>query len=276
MRKTMTFYPHCLHLLFVFVLFTWISNASAQPVGQLVQAGKWRATVEGESRQRVLEILKPIDGSSHRQSVSARYGWLNESARSVMVTVEYTESIPSLSWITPAGSSVKVELASSTKLEGVFVTSNSSKRITLEVDESARKSVIDRRVHLIYMGGDDCPPCVAWRRFELPKLEKTTAFKAIKFSYVTKSIRSSVPSTFFLPDEVKPLKEKLDIASGNLAGSPKFFLFVNDEIYDHFLPTRDAKTVEAMLDSLLKGAAYPNLPRCIRMQGDGCAKQIRD
>ena len=37
-------------------------------------------------------------------------------------------------------------------------------------------------IRIVYMGGDDCPPCVAWRKNEFPKLEKTDAFKAIKFS----------------------------------------------------------------------------------------------
>ena len=26
-------------------------------------------------------------------------------------------------------------------------------------------------VQLVWMGGNDCPPCVAWRRDELPKLQ---------------------------------------------------------------------------------------------------------
>ncbi len=33
------------------------------------------------------------------------------------------------------------------------------------------------RIHIIYMGGDDCPPCVAWRSNELPKLRQTKAFR---------------------------------------------------------------------------------------------------
>ena len=35
------------------------------------------------------------------------------------------------------------------------------------------KALTKREVHLIYFGGPDCPPCVAWRQDELPKLEKT-------------------------------------------------------------------------------------------------------
>lgn len=37
-------------------------------------------------------------------------------------------------------------------------------------------------IHIVYLGGPDCPPCVAWRATELPKLEKTTAFQSVKFT----------------------------------------------------------------------------------------------
>ena len=54
------------------------------------------------------------------------------------------------------------------------------------------------KVHLIWMGGSDCPPCVNWRRFELPKLEKMAEFQEVTFSYVAKTIKSPVPASFFL------------------------------------------------------------------------------
>lgn len=76
------------------------------------------------------------------------------------------------------------------------------------------------KVHLVHMGGNDCPPCVTWRQIELPKLEASVVFRSIQFSYVVKSIKSSMPAEFFLPDDVKSLKEKLDIASGRARGCP--------------------------------------------------------
>lgn len=80
------------------------------------------------------------------------------------------------------------------------------------------------KIHIVYMGGDDCPPCVAWRKTELPKLEKTEAFKSVQFSFVNKLIKSPVPSAFFLPQEVKPLKDKLQEASAGRSGSPHLAL----------------------------------------------------
>lgn len=131
-----------------------------------------------------------------------------------------------------------------------------------------------RDVHLIYMGGDDCPPCVAWRRDELPKLEKTDALKQSRFTYVVKSIRSPVPSRLFLPAEVKDYKAKLDAASGGFSGSPQFALMVNGEVYDYYGGARDAATVEKMLTSARTGDAYPT-KRCVqRSSFRTCAKEL--
>ena len=45
-------------------------------------------------------------------------------------------------------------------------------------------------IHLVWMGGDDCPPCKAWRTSELPQLLAAPEFKGVRFSYVSKTIRS--------------------------------------------------------------------------------------
>lgn len=119
------------------------------------------------------------------------------------------------------------------------------------------------RVHLVHMGGDDCPPCVAWRQFELPKLQESEVFKSIQFSYVIKSIGSPVPSGFFLPAEVKPLKEKLDISSGGNGGSPQAALIVNDVVYDYWFGPRTAAEIEKMIVAVQSGTQYP-FNRCTK------------
>ena len=127
-------------------------------------------------------------------------------------------------------------------------------------------------IHIVYMGGNDCPPCVAWRREQLPKLEKTEAFKAIRFSYVVKSIKSTVPAAFLLPDDVRPYKDKLDFASGGLSGSPQFAVLVNGEVYDYYSGTRAADDMVAMIDAIRAGKKYP-YPRCLqRAKGRDCAQ----
>jgi hypothetical protein len=119
-------------------------------------------------------------------------------------------------------------------------------------------------IHVVYMGGDDCPPCKAWRQSELPKLEKTAAFRSIRFSYVLKPIRSAVPARIFLPADVKPYKDKLDEASGGRTGSPHFALIVNGEIFDYYFGTRSAEAVEEMILAVQSGDPYP-FDRCLKL-----------
>ena len=129
-------------------------------------------------------------------------------------------------------------------------------------------------IHIVYMGGPDCPYCVEWTRTELPKLRKTQAFQSIQFSSVTKLIRSPVPLSIFLPAEVKPYKDKLDKASGGLSGSPQFAVLVDGQIHDYFLGTRTAETFEKMIASIQTGMPYPaDEPRCLQLgkKWDQCA-----
>jgi len=119
------------------------------------------------------------------------------------------------------------------------------------------------RIHLIHMGGNDGLPCVNWRRFELPKLEKTEVFSKVKFSYVVKSIGSEVPSAFFLPADVKPYKDILDTADGANRGSPQAALIVNGQVYDYWFRARDAADIEKMLLAITGTGKYP-FERCVK------------
>lgn len=121
-----------------------------------------------------------------------------------------------------------------------------------------------KQIHIVYMGGDDCPPCLDWRRNELPKLKLTEVFGTIKFSYVVKGIRSPVPFRTFLPDEVKPYKEKLDAAGNGLGGSAQVAILVNGEVFDYYFGSeRKADDVERMLLSIRDGTPYP-FKRCLK------------
>ena len=131
------------------------------------------------------------------------------------------------------------------------------------------------QIHLIYFGGPDCPPCVAWRQDELPKLEKTEAFKAIKFSYVRKTVGSSIPSSFFLPDEVKPYKDKLYYASSGRGGSPQAALMVNGEVYHYLVNVRTAEQYERMILAAQNGTEFPG-GRCTRRGKDReCVEAVK-
>lgn len=120
-----------------------------------------------------------------------------------------------------------------------------------------------RDIHVIYMGGDDCPPCVAWRAKELPQLRRAQVFPTVRFSQVNKSIRSAVPPSWMLPDEVKPYKEQLDVAGGRNVGSPQTAILVDGKVYDYFRGARSAADIEGMLAAIRQGTPYP-YPRCIR------------
>lgn len=125
-------------------------------------------------------------------------------------------------------------------------------------------------IHFIWFGGNDCPPCVAWRQTELPKLEQSPEFKAIRFSFVIKTVGSPIPLRIFLPAEVAPLKEKLDEASGGRSGSPKGALVVNGEIYDFFQGTRSAAQIEKMIRAVRTNSRYP-FKRCLKAAHDSRA-----
>lgn len=130
-----------------------------------------------------------------------------------------------------------------------------------------------RDVHLVWMGGNDCPPCVAWRAFELPKLEKTEVFSKVRFSYVAKTIRSPVPPRFFLPDAVKPLKDKLDTASAGRSGSPHAAIVVDGEVYHYFFGSANgaAELMEKMLNAALSGTEFP-VQRCLKLDAGNARK----
>jgi len=121
------------------------------------------------------------------------------------------------------------------------------------------------RVHMIYMGGNDCPPCVKWRSTELPRLQQMEAFKSIVFTHVQKSIGSTVPPRLFLPSEVKPYKDQLDAASGGQGGSAQVAIIVDGQLYDYYFGTRSAEDVEKMIVAIRSGTKYP-FDRCIKRE----------
>lgn len=123
-------------------------------------------------------------------------------------------------------------------------------------------------IHLIWMGGDDCPPCKAWRTTELPQLLAAPEFKGVRFSYVSKTIRSPVPPLDALPPEVRPLKAALDRASGGRTGSPQAALVVNGKIHDYYVSARPAETVLEMIGAA-RGEWRDPIPRCLQMATKG-------
>ena len=127
----------------------------------------------------------------------------------------------------------------------------------------AQEAPVVPKIMMINMGGNDCPPCLAWRRFELPKLQMQADFQSIEYVHVEKTIYSAVPARFFLPSQVKPYKEKLDVASGSMSGSPQVAILVNGEVYDYIYGTRTAEDILKIIRSIQASTPYP-FERCLQ------------
>ncbi|MGJ7487016.1 hypothetical protein ACSFA2_17275 [Variovorax sp. LT2P21] len=135
--------------------------------------------------------------------------------------------------------------------------------VSAPAGSSAR--VAPTRVEMIYFGGNDCPPCVAWRGVELPKLKNMEAFRNVDFTHVYKTVMSTVPAETFLPDHVKPYKSKLDAASGLNRGSAQTAIVVDGEIFDYYYGTRSAEDIAERLVAIKRGGAYP-YERCLELR----------
>ena len=112
------------------------------------------------------------------------------------------------------------------------------------VGEPIAAQRLRHKVHFIYMGGDDCPSCVVWRRGELPRL-------------------AGVPGLFLLPDEVKPYKAVLDQASGGNMGSPHYAILVDGVLQHYGFSAPPAERIEQMLRAALTDGRWPEPTRCL-------------
>ena len=118
-------------------------------------------------------------------------------------------------------------------------------------------------IDFVHMGGNDCPPCVAWRRTELPKLQAAPEFQAIRFTHVTKTVKSAVPPALFFPQEVKHLQPALAEASNGISGSPQQAILVNGKVVDYWFGAGrgSAEQIAAMVRAIHGGELLPR-PTC--------------
>jgi hypothetical protein len=122
-------------------------------------------------------------------------------------------------------------------------------------------------IDIVHMGGNDCPPCVEWRRTELPKLQAAPEFKTIRFTHVTKSVRSAVPPALFFPSEVKHLQPVLKEASNGISGSPQQAILVNGKVVDYWFGAGkgEADKLVAMVRAIQAGKTLPR-PTCQKLK----------
>jgi hypothetical protein len=129
---------------------------------------------------------------------------------------------------------------------------------------TAEQPVID----FVHMGGNDCPPCIYWRATELPKLQGMPEFAHVRYTYVTKAIRSSVPSATWFPAEAKHLQPALAEAANGFSGSPHQAILVDGKIVDYWFGTGagkgDATQIAAMVRAIRAGERLPR-PTCKKL-----------
>ena len=128
--------------------------------------------------------------------------------------------------------------------------------------ESATKGA-PLRIDFVHLGGNDCPPCRVWRAVELPKLQAMPEFASMRYTHVTKSIKSTVPSAFFFPAEIKELQPALMQASNGWVGSPQQAILVDGKVVDYWYRSSggkgDAQAVAAMVRAIREGTPLPRL-----------------
>ena len=215
------------------------------------------------------------------------YGWLDASPAGVRLEVTATDAGMTSRFATPAASMVVVSRLpddsfvgtityKNGKISAVTLSRSGGEDVAAATPAAAQSAglpspssagVAADRIRFVHMGGNDCPPCVAWRSLEYPKLENSPAFEAVGYSYVVKAISSHVPAELFLPSEVKPLKSKLDYASAGKARSPHQIIIVDGEVYHYWIGAIDARDIDAKIAAITSGTRYPGT-RCKRLGRD--------
>jgi len=227
--------------------------------------GTWTVDVNDGNRTRTMVV------SEDQNALRVLFGIAGEKLYPIPAKVSERGELTAT---TLFGSVMVFDSKGADRLEGSFTTkagkvfvaqASRAEAPRAEAQESGQQArAVAPTVHFIHMGGNDCPPCVFWRITELPKLQALPEFQRIRFTYVTKTIASAIPPRFFLPEEVKPYKDILDVANASTPGSPQAAIVVDGKVYDFYWGTRSAEEIEAMLKSIRTGSKYP-FARCLQM-----------
>ena len=129
------------------------------------------------------------------------------------------------------------------------------------------------QIDFVNMGGNDCPPCVAWRKTELPKLQAMPEWKLIRYNHVVKAIQSTVPPALFFPAEIKHLQPLLKEASAGVSGSPQQAIVVDGKVVDFWFGTgkSDPAALAAMFRAIQEGKALPR-KTCVALDAKKACK----
>lgn len=111
-----------------------------------------------------------------------------------------------------------------------------------------RDSVID----LVYLGGPDCPYCMAWKAGDLPRLQAMPLYREIRFTEVVKRIADPVPPASGLPAHLAPMREEIARVIDRTRGSPMFALLVDGKGVAGGYGTRPYHEMVPVIEKLLE------------------------
>jgi len=79
--------------------------------------------------------------------------------------------------------------------------------------EAARRAA-HRGVTFVYVGADDCPPCLTWRKTELPKFEASPLRRDVDFHAIFAARWSYVADPYYWPAELAWLRADAELKRG--------------------------------------------------------------
>ncbi len=110
-------------------------------------------------------------------------------------------------------------------------------------------------VDLVFFGTSSCPTCAGWKRFDYPKLAAAPGFQGVRFTEVTKAIRSDIPSASSFPPELAAYRDPIARSFHGAVGSPMFALLADGVVVDSWRGT--ARSNDEILAEIAKVNARP-------------------
>ncbi len=107
-------------------------------------------------------------------------------------------------------------------------------------------------VTLIYFGASNCPTCRDWKRFDLPKLKETEAFKAARFLEIQKEIPAPIPGADKFPPDLAARRDAISESFKGKVGSPMFAIVVADKVTWSYRGAPSNQQVVEALQAALK------------------------
>jgi hypothetical protein len=88
--------------------------------------------------------------------------------------------------------------------------------------ESARSADLG----VVYIGADDCGPCLAWRRAQRPQFLSSPEFARVRYREIISPRLLDLPKEEHWPDGLRKFREEFD----RLPGAPMWFVVHNDRV----------------------------------------------